>query len=98
MPHLRAVARPVRLLVAGSPVDVIGHDAIARRAHVALVGVILVVWLPRGQWVTLGVDLLVLVALEALRRQEQSLPTWRPNANTTGGELAATALWPALLD
>ena len=72
--------------------------AVARRAQVALLGVILVVWLPRGHWVTLGGDLLVLVALEALRRQEQSLPAWRPNANTTGEEPAVAELWPALPD
>lgn len=77
-----AVLAVARVAVVGTErwqgLAVHSSEAIARRAQVALLGVIIVVWLPRGQWVTLGGDLLVLVALEALRQREQSLPAGAP--------------------
>jgi len=48
-------------------------ELVARRAQVALAGAILVIWLPRGRWVTVAGVLLVLGIVEAVRQHHQSL-------------------------
>ena len=71
------------------------HD-VARRAQVALLGVILVVWVPRGQWTALAGILLVLATVEAARQHAQGVPAWQAHPDMMHEEAAGADLRPAL--